>query len=189
MGAVISGWRLLYTVGYGAYGHVYQVRKGKASGAMKLFKSTDITMKNEVSMLRSLRGVEGVTKMYEYGNAKWLKQDWSIIVFELNDYTLQEYLDEDHDHNELIDIVKQVILILQRIHQREIIHGDLKSSNIMLNERFSTQNELAYKVQLIDFGLARKLSTTKISLSIFGGDSIPCLRLLHEINASINTTK
>ena len=47
----------------------------------------------------------------------------------------------------IFKIAKQIALALQYLHRKKILHCDLKSQNILLNEDWS--------VKICDFGLAR----------------------------------
>lgn len=59
---------------------------------------------------------------------------------------------ELQDEANLINVIKQISLVLQYIHQSNYIYFDLKPENILIA---STSGEL--KVEIIDFGLARYL--------------------------------
>ena len=48
-------------------------------------------------------------------------------------------------------IIRQVLLALSCIHQRDIVHRDIKTSNILLQE----QDDGTYLAKLMDFGIAR----------------------------------
>lgn len=55
------------------------------------------------------------------------------------------------------DIVMQVADALHHIHQRDIVHCDIKTENILITE-VTTQRRRQRVAKLLDFGLARRLS-------------------------------
>ncbi|XP_031566034.1 serine/threonine-protein kinase HSL1-like isoform X3 [Actinia tenebrosa] len=70
----------------------------------------------------------------------------------------QEYLTED----EAVGFLKQVIEAIEYLHQRSIVHLDIKPENIVLKSEGSTQ------IKLIDFGLARELAKGEMVREIMG---------------------
>ncbi|KAM3128618.1 hypothetical protein pb186bvf_019315 [Paramecium bursaria] len=69
--------------------------------------------------------------------------------------TLKEYI-KQIEISEIKDIVKQIIEGLEYIHQKDIIHCDIKPANIIIN-KLNGQLE----VTIIDFGLSVDVSKTK----------------------------
>lgn len=61
-----------------------------------------------------------------------------------------------------IELLKEVARAILYLHDNEIIHGDLKSANILLSD--STRDRRGYEAKVTDFGFSRVLSkshTTK----------------------------
>ena len=51
------------------------------------------------------------------------------------------------DDDRIIKVAKQIAMALQYLHKKKILHCDLKSQNILLNDDWT--------VKICDFGLAR----------------------------------
>ena len=82
--------------------------------------------------------------------------DWSrhtIVMEDLHQArTIKFVIDkliEENNHVKLEQLAKQIGSIIARLHQAQIVHGDLTTSNILLNE-----DDQLY---LIDFGLSQHI--------------------------------
>lgn len=98
----------------------------------------------------------GVVKIYDFGQ----EQDTTFIVSEfVEGKSLKEILDAKKklEIKEALRIIKNIAIILSRVHNKGIFHRDIKPSNIIIKEDTS--------VKLIDFGLAQTLSLKNITLS------------------------
>ena len=73
------------------------------------------------------------------------------LVFEyFGRQTLKEFIAGKHDLSSLIRIACQISQILGEIHQRNVIHKDINSNNILINEK--------QEVRIIDLGLATRFT-------------------------------
>ncbi len=82
--------------------------------------------------------------------------EWNKIYMEHieQSQTLKHYLWNCKEYNqECLDLLKRIGTIIYTLHQKKMIHGDLTSSNILL------QNDQIY---LIDFGLAYIMSGSQM---------------------------
>ena len=88
-----------------------------------------------------------------------------FIVLEYISHDLTGLLDMAHKFTEvqIKSITKQLLEVLEFMHTRNYVHRDLKTSNVLITDR--------YEVKLADFGLARSLDSSfigKISSSTDG---------------------
>lgn len=90
-----------------------------------------------------------------------------IVMEKITGENLEKWLNDRHhqpiNQNQACQWLKQLVEILEKIHQQQYFHRDIKPSNIMLK----TDGQLV----LIDFGAVREVSDTYLS-KIGGGRSI-----------------
>ncbi len=82
--------------------------------------------------------------------------------------------ERDLDCREAAEIVRKVATALQRVHDAGIVHRDVKTSNIMIDQ--------AGEPLLMDFGLALSQSQPGVT-SVPAADRPPALRRLHSADA------
>ena len=113
-----------------------------------------------------------MSKLRHYAIAKFIKQfeDAQCLILVLELCKGKELWSELHEHVRFSESqVKQVLHSLfsavQYLHQRDIIHRDLKLENIMVeSDRIITEDELAVQLnnaKIIDFGLSRFVTRNK----------------------------
>ncbi len=99
--------------------------------------------KRESENLNKLKRIEGVPKVLAVGLSDILNY---VILSEAPGMDLFEYI-QKHDtmtENEVRNVAKQILTILGDIHDRNIIHKDIKPENIVYDPK-------AEKITLIDF--------------------------------------
>lgn len=100
-------------------------------------------MYNEVALMNMCRGNDFVLRIfdqYEFKGCLW-------IFVEIMDDALTPIISKMrkfYSENEIKYILRQTLLGLQYLHQRHIIHRDIKSDNILVNKEGD--------VKLADFG-------------------------------------
>jgi serine/threonine protein kinase len=97
----------------------------------------------EAKILQGLEGFKGIS------NLKCMNKNNSALVLEYNcggDLSNPQ----DKTYQEIQLYVAQLIVILERLADKKIVHMDVKPSNLMLNED---------RVVLIDFGMANNLTS------------------------------
>ena len=166
-------FELLDEIGRGGMGTVYKAleRETNRALAIKFFRGSlfdDIKMRQhflqEAKILAELSANEGhpnLVKVYDYGT----EANSQYIVFEyLEGTTLRDHLDEDREMNlgDVIDLVNQICFGLSALHQRRVVHMDLKPSNIMLPKSGG--------LKIIDLGVSLSLEQRKRQAQ--GGDGL-----------------
>ncbi|XP_016288209.2 cyclin-dependent kinase 12-like [Monodelphis domestica] len=163
----VDKFDILGIIGWGTYGQVYKAQD-KDTGelvALKKFLLDDkeegfpITAIREIKILRQLNH-QNVIHMREIVTDKQDAQDFKkdkgaiYLVLEYMDYDLKRllqsgsaYLSEGH----IKAFMKQLMEGLDYCHKKNFLHRDIKSSNILLNNRG--------QVKLADFGLARSYNS------------------------------
>lgn len=105
------------------------------------------------------------TKWCSYSNCKWLiglyvkKHFNNIFFYSLSGGELFERITSDGyvmSEAEVINYMRQICEAVRHMHEKNIIHLDIKPENIMCQTRTSTN------VKLIDFGLATKLDPNDV---------------------------
>ncbi len=157
----LPGYEMVKKIGNGSSGVILLVKKGAQKYALKMLRHDLFgNQSGKIQIERFLREAEilsqvdhpNVVKIYESG----LSANGSIP------YILMEYVNGSNltwwIKNRSISIRKKVKILLkicealQAIHQRGILHRDIKPGNIML------RNDLT--VKLTDFGIARIIDST-----------------------------
>lgn len=83
--------------------------------------------------------VTGIEEVDGYG--KCLVMEW------IDGVTLEKWLQQPHSKTERVHIANQLLVVLEFVHDMQVVHRDLKPSNIMVTRNGSV-------LKLIDFGLA-----------------------------------
>lgn len=83
--------------------------------------------------------VMGIEEVDGYG--KCLVMEW------IDGVTLEEWLQQHHSKAERVHIANQLLVVLEFVHDMQVVHRDLKPSNMMITRNGSV-------LKLIDFGLA-----------------------------------
>eukprot|EP00347_Sterkiella_histriomuscorum_P007834 403347387 len=140
-------------IGGGGYGDVFQGRWLGTRVAVKKFGKRYLTKKavkdfiKEIEVVNQLRHPNIVLYM---GVTFDTNNFYYMITEFVNKGSLFELLHQKKiplDDDKTMKIAKQMAMALQYIHRKKILHCDLKSQNILLNDDWT--------VKICDFGLAR----------------------------------
>lgn len=146
-------------VGEGTYGKVYKARNVETGElvAMKRIRMEaekdgfPITAIREIKLLQGLRH-PNIVNLVEMVVSK----GHVYIVFEYMDHDLSGVLHHPHIHftdAHTKSLMWQLLCGLQYMHERGVLHRDLKGSNILLNK--------SGQLKIADFGLARRFERGK----------------------------
>ena len=150
----------LRKMGQGAYGQVWKVRNRK-TGAICALKKVFQAFGNSTSAQRTYREVRYLQKISHPNILKLQQVHGSLNQQDL--YMELEWMDADLSaalkNKVLLTIHKQFIFYqivnaLHFLHAAQIIHRDVKSANVLINE--------ACEVKLCDFGFVRSVGSKEI---------------------------
>ena len=105
-------------------------------------------IKNDIKLLENFEHYNIVQYIESFGNDKV-----KYIIMELCESDLKKFIDDKKKNNKLIDekviylILKDICYGLKEMHSKDIIHGDLKSENILIG---SDGN-----IKISDFGISK----------------------------------
>lgn len=178
-----SNPNLLYSIleelGEGAYGRVIKVKNIKTNEikAMKIIDKSQINSEfdleeiaNEINILKTLDH-PNILKVYEY-------YDYNNSIFIVNELIpngdLFSLIKEKKSFNELLAlrILQQMLSAVKFLHSENIVHGDIKPENIMIdnfkNVSFNNKRAMDYddiygfEIKLIDFGTSKIFNKSKV---------------------------
>ena len=157
-GAVLSGrYEIVEPLGRGGMGRVYKAhdRVMEEYVALKVLRSEfmrDPEMSrrfvSEIKLARKI-GHRNVCRIHEYGE----DGDIRFIVMELlSGVTVKEFIgDKPLPPDAAYDVAIQIARGLNAVHELGIVHRDVKTANIMIDE--------AGVAKLVDFGIAKEVNT------------------------------
>lgn len=135
-------------VGRGGFSDVYKASVDNESDnyALKVFKSNcDESRKNEINILLRLQSLY-ILKIVEAFQSK-ISKKW-VMVTQLYDYDLYDYVDKFSVHKYVRPIIKQILKGCVALCAANIVHADLKPENILVR----VVKDQAPKVVISDFG-------------------------------------
>jgi serine/threonine protein kinase len=102
-------------------------------------------LENEYQMTRALHAVEGVRKVLEHQS---IENQPTLVLEYVDGETLRENIErKELDLRSKLEIAVEMARTLGEIHQQNVIHLDLNSTNVLIDQERHT-------VQLIDLGSA-----------------------------------
>lgn len=151
--SLLKKYEIVQKIGKGAYGVVWKAIDKKQNQVVALKKIYD-AFQNKTDAKRTYREVMYLREMdheniirilniYKAENNKDLYLVFEFMESDLHSVIRANILEETHRKL----IIYQILKVLKYIHSAEVIHHDLKPSNILIN--------VGCKVKITDFGLAR----------------------------------
>lgn len=145
-------YRIINRIGEGAYGSIFEghnINTGEKVAIKISEMNSNILLKNEARIYNALSDVDGIPIIRSYG----MTGKYSYLVMNLLGNSL-EYLKEQCGGRLTLKCVLMIgVKLLERIktiHQKGIIHRDIKPDNILFG-----RGEDEAKLFLIDFGMAK----------------------------------
>ena len=163
VGKTISHYKIVENIGKGGMGIVYKAEDNnlKRTVALKFlptsFSSDEEAKKRFIHEARSASALDhpNICTIYEIGEAEDGQLFISMALYEGE--TLKEKISKGKiDFDEAIDIIRQICAGLEKAHQNNIVHKDIKPANI-----FITKEGI---VKILDFGIAKVKGHTRLTL-------------------------
>lgn len=159
-------------IGRGAYGTVYLCRR-ISDGCHFIIKQIPVeemskeerqAAMNEVDVLKRLTHPNIIAYLENFFEGRALM----IVMEYAQGGTMFSFLEEREgkllDEDEIIRLFVQILLAIHHVHQRNILHRDLKTQNILLNKTRKI-------VKIGDFGISKILSSKSKANTVVG---TPC---------------
>jgi len=136
-------YKIIKELGEGAFGKLYVGKNINTNEYVAVKLQTDdgaILLRNEARIYNLLKGLQGIPKLRSYGK----EQEINYMVISL----LGKSIERNVDVNQTINTGVKLIEIIKGIHEKGVIHRDIKPDNILYSVD-SYEN-----IYLIDFGLS-----------------------------------
>ena len=136
-------YKIIEELGEGAFGKIYVGKNINTDEKIAVKLQTDegsILLRNEARIYNLLRDVKGVPRLKIFGKENGI----NYMVMQL----LGKTVISNNNLNDVINIGIQIINIIRDIHNRGVIHRDIKPDNILYSLNTKEQ------IYLIDFGLS-----------------------------------
>ena len=150
-----SKFRTIKKLGEGSFGKVYKAEYNNEYFALKFENRTkgQSLLENEATIMTYLKGPNiPFIKSFGYSG------DYNILVMQLMDKSLEDIFNKRKKFSVKTTcmIGYQMVNVLQYIHDRHIIHRDIKPDNFVMGA-----NENNAHLYLLDFGLAKKYRSSR----------------------------
>jgi serine/threonine protein kinase len=175
--SLIGGrYQIVNRIGQGGMGKVYKVTHTHLSRtfALKIISNT-VAETDEARELfyrearfASAMAHPNITSVVDFG------EDEKVGMFMVMEFVDGEPLNrilfrEKRLHvRKACEIVMQVAEALHYIHKQNVVHCDIKTENILICEEEHEAKRTRMTVKLLDFGLARSLTASRMSTSLSG---------------------
>ena len=151
----LSTYTPIKLLGKGAFATVYKAQSGEEFYALKFESRANYYeyLEEEAIMMRYLKCPQ-VPYVKSFGKC----MDYNIMVMELLGDSLEYYINikKKFSVKTVAMLGYQILNILEYIHDRHIIHRDIKPDNLLMG--LNEKNAVLY---LLDFGLAKKFRSSK----------------------------
>lgn len=155
-------YNVLEKIGSGKFSKIYKVFDDGNFYALKKIKySSNLILenyKNEINLLQELQDEDKIINIIDSEINK--EEKTILILLELGDADLKTIIasQEKLTPNYLRYTLQQMLEAVQIIHNKKIIHGNLKPSNFLMVKR---------TLKLIDFGFAKVIENDKTSTDFY----------------------
>lgn len=163
----INGYDIQTVLGSGAFGKVYLVKKDNRYYAMKMSQIAKLNQRERESAIRECQVLKSldhhhITKLFDvflYNGCLCMAMEYANKG-DLGRYILQRGINL-FSEEEILYIFVQIVLGLKYIHDKNIIHRDIKPQNI-----FVTSDNY---VKIGDFNVSKQLQTHQVITTTMAG--------------------
>tara|TARA_B100001057_G_scaffold58215_3_gene51628 strand:- start:5284 stop:6111 length:828 start_codon:yes stop_codon:yes gene_type:complete len=142
---LLNKYKIIEEIGSGSFGKVFKAQslKSKSDMAIKIqYNNVANVLKNEAKIYKYLKDTTIVPKIKNYGT----EENFNFLVLDLLGANLIECI-SIFTKKEWLKIMVQMIEIIETLHNKKIIHRDIKPDNFL----FCREKK---KLFIIDFGLS-----------------------------------
>lgn len=122
----------------------------------------------EISVLKKIKNLKYVTKLIDY----YIGYEINVLILDYidNEITFNEFLNYCHNFNEREQkiIFKDLCNIVKKVHDRNIIHGDIKPENIIVKLFKEGSKSKIESIHLIDFSCSLVCKENKFTYGDIG---------------------
>uniref|UniRef100_A0A3Q2XLD2 Protein kinase domain-containing protein n=1 Tax=Hippocampus comes TaxID=109280 RepID=A0A3Q2XLD2_HIPCM len=160
-------YKVLSVLGEGRYGIVAKCFNLNTSDrvAVKLMKRCNMNnFHQEVQALQKIRFLDKNRNSLVRFIEHFVFQDYPYLVFEMLDQSLEDLMTERNmtplNLHQIRPVTSQLLMAFEALQALGITHTDLKPDNVMLVDH----KKLPFRVKLIDFGLARPITSVHVGM-------------------------
>jgi len=150
-----SKYKAIKKLGEGSFGKVYKAEYNGENYAIKIEHKTKEQglLELEATIMSYLKG-PNIPYIKSYGYSG----DFNVLVMQLLDKSLEDLINKysTFSSKTVAMLGYQMVNILQYIHDRHIIHRDIKPDNFVMGAK-----EDNAKLYILDFGLAKKYRSSR----------------------------
>ena len=167
-------YKKIKDLGSGSYGNVYKAKNLIFDNivAIKTIEKVednmidDLEIKNEINILKTLSH-PNIVKIYEFF-------DTPLYYYIITEYCkkgeLFSYIKNKYNERQLAVLFYQVFSGLVYLHEKKILHRDLKLENLMVSEieKDVVTEEEYFWIKIIDFGTAKIFEKNRAEKAVIG---------------------
>ncbi|WP_340135490.1 serine/threonine-protein kinase [Bacillus cereus] len=164
---IINNYKVIKTLGSGAFGTTYLVEKDNNTYALKLIRENIMILpkdnlrriEREISILKKVSG-NGTAKYIDDGLYEDGPDKYRYIVMEyIEGENLESFIKKSGSLAVHIasKIISNIFKAINNIHTAGVLHRDLKPANIILTD------ENDYNVTILDFGISKLIDASTLT--------------------------